>query len=184
MSFFRKSFSLFGLCLLTTPAVFAQEVPPSIVACTSQSNVLSRLECFDREVARLTRGEKPVASTQVPPAAPTVVPPVVAPTPPQNATPADDNFGLSGELARRRAAEEGRPQKKMTELKASIVKVTRKPYGEYVFELDNGQVWEQPEKKSSLFIKEGENIRITSGAMGSFFLTADSGATTRVRRVR
>jgi hypothetical protein len=45
-------------------------------------------------------------------------------------------------------------------------------------------VWEQPERKASFDIKAGDHIRITKGAMGSFFLIADSGVSTRVRRVR
>jgi hypothetical protein len=184
MSSNRKVFSVIGLLSLATPAAFAQDLPPSVVACAIEKKDSKRLACFDREVAVVIQRAAGVAPTQVAPAqaAPSV--PSVVTSQPQNASQTGDDFGLSGELARKRKAEQEKVAPARTELRAAVTKVTKKPYGELVMALDNGQIWEQPEKKSSFVIKEGENIRITQGAMGSFFLVADSGATTKVRRIR
>jgi hypothetical protein len=184
MSFIRKSLLVTGALGSGIPVAVAQSLPQSVIQCASVDNDSARLECFDKEVARLTQRNAAVAPTQSPPVQ--VGPPAspVASTQPKNASAIDDDFGVSGELARRRAAEEKRNETTPRELRAAVTKVRTKAYGEVVLELDNGQIWEQPERKSGFSIKEGENIRITQGAMGSYFLQADSGATSRIRRVR
>jgi hypothetical protein len=184
MSFIRKSLLVTGALGLGIPVGFAQTLPQSVLQCASVDNDIARLECFDKEVARATQRGASVAPTQVPPAQAVPPAPPVASTQPNSASPNDDDFGVSGELARKRKAEEIKTGSAPRELRAAVAKVKTKPYGELVLELDNGQIWEQPERKSGFSIKEGENIRITQGAMGSYFVIADSGATSRVRRVR
>jgi hypothetical protein len=183
MSFTGKILSFAALSSLAASAAFAQSVPPSVAACTSEKDSLARLVCFDREVAKYTQSSARVAPTPTPPAA--VSPPAatVVATPPPAATPKDDEFGVSGKLAKERAAAKGEVPAEQKELRASVTKVTIKPFGELVLELDNGQVWEQPEKKASFIINAGDGIVIRQARFGSFMLTADSGATTRIRRI-
>ena len=184
MSFTYNKIAGIGVLLCGAAAAAAQGLPQSVVQCQAVENDIARLECFDREVARLAPAEKTVAPTQVPSVQSAPQIPSVASTQQEEVTPKDDDFGVSGELARKRTASEKRTPKEPRELRAAVTKVTKKASGEFVVTLDNGQVWEQPEKKSTFLIKEGENIRITQGAMGSYFVISDSGATSRVRRVR
>lgn len=180
----RTTSLLTVLALCAAPAAFSQNLPPALIACAIEKKDKVRLECFDREVARVVQSAASVAPTPSPPAQPAPAAPPVAATPPAPAaTDAADEFGLSGELARKRRAEQ-KGEDVPTELRAAVSKVSRKPYGEYVIELDNGQVWEQPEKKSSFEIKAGDTVRITPGALGSYFLAVDSGGSTKVRRIR
>jgi transcription antitermination factor NusG len=191
------------LALCAAPAAFSQSLPPALIACAIEKKDKVRLECFDREVARVVQSAAadpaPAQSPSTPPApaaapatAAAAVPaaaasaaPAPAPAPASAATEsAMDEFGLSGELARKRREEKRGGKATPTELRAGVSKVSRKPYGEYVIELDNGQVWEQPEKKSSFEIKAGDTVRITPGVMGSFFLVVDQGGSTKVRRIR
>jgi hypothetical protein len=184
MSFSRKLLSFTGLFALGVSAAFAQGVPQSIVDCASQKRDAARLACFDREVAKLTQPEKSVAPTHASRAQsmPTAV--SVAATPQPSARTQEDEFGVSGDLARKRTAAQKSTEAPLQELHATVASVKQKPYGELVMELDNGQVWEQPERKLTFLIKEGERITIKQHKLGSFFLTTDSGATSRVRRVR
>ena len=87
-------------------------------------------------------------------------------------------------MARQRGEAKKEADTGSRELHASVTGINSKPYGELVMELDNGQVWEQPERKSTFLVKTGENVVIRKHALGSYFLTTDSGATTRVRRIR
>jgi hypothetical protein len=87
-------------------------------------------------------------------------------------------------MARQRAETKKDADSSPRELRATVTGIKSKPYGELIMELDNGQVWEQPEKKNTFLIKTGEKVVITKHTLGSYFLTADSGATTRVRRIR
>jgi len=184
MSFIRKTVSVAGFFSLAMSTAFAQGLPQSVVDCSAQKYDAARLACFDREVARLTRPSETVASTQVPLAQSVPPTPAVAVVQQENTKSKVDDFGVSGELARKRKEAENEVDAPLETLQAAVTRVTTKAYGELVFELDNGQVWEQPEKKYALSIKAGQKVRITQGAMGSYFLAAESGATTRVRRVR
>jgi hypothetical protein len=184
MSFSGKLLSFTGLFALGISTAFGQGVLESLVDCSTQKNDSARLACFDREVAKLAPLARSVAPAQVSPASVPPSPPVVATTPAQAAPTPSDDFGVSGNLARQRAETKKEADSGPRELHATITGVKAKPYGELVMELDNGQVWEQPEKKNTFLIRTGEKVVITKHALGSYFLTADSGATTRVRRIR
>jgi hypothetical protein len=50
---------------IAAPQVFAQTLPASVIACADETDVLKRLSCYDREVARYRA--HPAASTTAPP---------------------------------------------------------------------------------------------------------------------
>lgn len=184
MSFIGKLISIAGLSSLAISAAFAQSLPPSVAACTSEKDSLARLVCFDREVAKYAQPSARVAPTPATPAVPALPAPNVATTPPPAPSPSADDFGVSGKLARQREAAKQEVAPAVKELHASVTKISSKPYGELVLELDNGQVWEQLEKKSTFVIKVGDGVVIRPAKLGSFMLSTDQGATSRVRRTR
>ena len=184
MSFTGKLLSFAGVSSLAVSAAFAQSVPPSVAACASEKDSLTRLVCFDREVAKYTQSSVRVAPTPVTPAAPTPPAPVVAAAPPVSASQSADDFGVTGNFARKRDAAKEAVAPAPKELRAKVTKVSAKPYGEAILELDNGQVWEELEKKSSFIIKAGEGVVIKPAKFGSFLLSTDAGSTTRVHRTR
>jgi len=65
---------------------------------------------------------------------------------------------------------------------AQLVKVTRRARGEYVFELDNGQVWVQSSPKW-FKAEPGDPVTISKFRMGGYSLRNKGGASTRVRRL-
>ncbi len=92
-----------------------------------------------------------------------------------------DRFGLTAEIARKRDPQaERRPE---AVLQSRIAALRPGPRGEYIFTLDNQQVWIQvdvePNKKFAL----GETVHIEHGAMGSLWLAADKNRMTRVKRI-
>jgi hypothetical protein len=184
MSFTGKLLFAAGLSSLAVSAAFAQSLPPSVAACASEKDSLARLVCFDREVAKYTQPTARVAPTPVAPAASTPPAPPVAITPPPAASPTADDFGVSGDLARKRAAAREETVPAVKELRAAVTKISSKPFGELVLELDNGQVWEQNEKKSTFVIKVGDAVVIKPAKFGSFMLSTQDGATSRVHRTR
>jgi hypothetical protein len=184
MSFPRKLLSFTGLLALGISTAFGQGVLESLVDCAAQKQDSARLACFDREVAKLAPLAKRTAPTQVVPTPATPPSPAVAVTPPKAASDPNDEFGVSGSLARKRTEANPSTDSAPKELQAAVTAIKTKPYGELILELDNGQVWEQTETKSTFLIKEGEKVRIRKHVLGSYFLTTGSGATTRVRRTR
>lgn len=67
-------------------------------------------------------------------------------------------------------------------LGAVLVGLTRRPHGEYVFELDNGQRWTELEPGRARF-RRGQTVQIARTTLGAYMLSAPSGRATRVRRL-
>jgi hypothetical protein len=75
-----------------------------------------------------------------------------------------------------------RTKKRTESITAQLVKMTRRTRGEYVFELDNGQVWVQSSPKW-FKAEPGDPITISKFRMGGYSLRNKGGASTRVRRL-
>ncbi|MEJ2132251.1 MAG: hypothetical protein P8Y95_11660 [Gammaproteobacteria bacterium] len=76
------------------------------------------------------------------------------------------------------------PPADVTEILATITNVEFRFYGEYLIELDNGQIWQQIEK-GRLRLAVGDRVKIKRGAFGmSHWLTAPDGSRSRFERLR
>jgi hypothetical protein len=67
----------------------------------------------------------------------------------------------------------------------SVLKLSvHKDNGRFIITLDNGQRWSQTESKPDVSLAIGEEVRIQKSSIGSYMLTTEKGAETRVRRDR
>jgi hypothetical protein len=80
-----------------------------------------------------------------------------------------------------RAMEEPR---KNTAVQAHVVSVSRYMNDRQVFVLDNAQSWQQIELDPDFTAQKGQEVTISGGALGSFWLSTDSRHRTRVKRIR
>ena len=78
----------------------------------------------------------------------------------------------------RAAAPQGPAPKRMS---ATVTAIDKRPRGELVVTLDNGQVWAQKSADRYFPLKVGDPVAILSGALGSFRLIAGSRATAVTR---
>ena len=83
-------------------------------------------------------------------------------TAPAAAPAASERFGLELKQA---------PVEQLEQLRATVVKRKKDPYGKWVITLDNGQVWKQSESASFRF--PSEQVTIERGVLGAFYLRAD-----------
>jgi hypothetical protein len=74
-----------------------------------------------------------------------------------------------------RAAEPQGPAPKRTT--ATVTAIDKRPRGELVVTLDNGQVWAQKSPDRYFPLKVGDPVAILAGSLGSFRLIAGSRAT-------
>jgi len=94
-----------------------------------------------------------------------------------------DRFGMTADIKHQRdpvAVEEAKHEV----LGGKIVGLRQAPRGEYIFTLDNQQVWMQAEPKASIQFAVGEAVHIEHGAMSSLWLAADKGRKVRVKRLQ
>jgi hypothetical protein len=183
----------------------AQAVPGSLHDCMSITSDKQRLACFDREMAKLdSTGTKHGASasgdgktnaqastgnptsddgktntrtTGNPTSGAKATAPSAASLTPER------TFGLSGDqILQLEARQGGTPPAKLKSLTAQIASVSHNAEGRWVLTLDNGQVWRQTETRS-FEASPGAAVRISSGAMGSFWIETSKHNWTRVERV-
>jgi hypothetical protein len=94
-----------------------------------------------------------------------------------------DQFGMTVDIARKRDPE-AVSRNENTSLSGIIAALVEAPRGEYIFTLDNGQMWIQAEQRSNIHFQVGEAVQVEHGAMGSFWLAADHHRKTRVKRIQ
>lgn len=162
------------LCLpVTTAAQSADELPPELLACAEESDVARRLACFDREMAKLSEAPEPEAPP-TPAAEPAPEPAVSEPAPepavaesapePAVSEPATAPEPESGE-------DYGLPAEGPNEISAKVANIMKRPYGELVILLDNGQIWEQKHRDNRFRLDIGDDVTISDGLISGFRLS-------------
>ena len=140
------------------------------------------------EVSPATAATTPAATTPAtsgpaaPPGRPATAASEARPSAPSAAT-QQESFGLAGsELARKQVGEQGAPEvPEADRMTATVTQISKRPRGEMVFTLDNGQVWAQ--KSPRYFpLATGDQVTILRGALRSYRLIA-GGRSTQVTRV-
>jgi hypothetical protein len=201
--------SVGALSLHALPAcAWAQTVPDSLRACTTESDPGRRLACYDREMARLSPSSvprragptpaepdhSPVASTQQ--ASPTQVPPSPnsppAQAPSEQVSPspnsASRNSATAPTAADRQtpAPRRAPPWKKIfagnapERVTARVAELDRWPDA-MVLHLDNGQVWQQMGRASGdLSLRVGDSVTIEKH-LGSYWLSSRYVSNMKVR---
>jgi hypothetical protein len=159
---FNRCVLLWVFVCLPTPGI-GEALFDSLIACAQITPDAARLACFDREIAEMKkRNPQPRAS-----AAPT----------------AEQKFGLSDKQVLELGATPGQAPTP-TALHAHIASVSRYPIERQVFVLDNAQRWQQIELDPDFVARIGQEVTISKGALGSFWLSTDSRRATRVKRIQ
>ena len=156
----KRTLYFWAVVCTPIPAIGAAPADP-LMACTEITADTARLACFDREMAERRKDNPPVRA---------------APTPEQQ-------FGLSNkQLLGLEATDAQAPVP--TTLHAHIVGVSRTATERQVFVVDNGQSWQQIELDPDFAVRVGQDVKISKGALGSFWLATDSHRATRVKRIQ
>jgi hypothetical protein len=137
-------------------------VPLEIAACAKIRQNSERLACFDRAVIHLESGAAAEGTKPAPSA--------------------EDMFGINASTPTVKP-EEKEDHAQVEAIKAKV-KAVRQGGGGVILELDNGQTWRQVQGSNTLLIKNGDEVKITRGALGSFNLTTPSGRIAKVKRLQ
>ena len=93
-----------------------------------------------------------------------------------------DRFGMTADIERKRNQVVVQHTKDEV-LTGKISELRRAPAGEWIFMLDNRQVWVQAEVNPRVQFAVGEDVHIEHGAMSSLWLVADKHRKVRVKRL-
>jgi len=94
-----------------------------------------------------------------------------------------EKFGMTAPIAHQRDPS-APPNEKSNVLIGTISALRQEAYGNYVFTLDNGQIWKQAEPEFTMHFSVGDAVQIEHGTLGSLWLSASHQRRTRVTRIR
>lgn len=146
--------SLVWLTAMVTAAGAVAAPSGDFGACRPLADAAARLACYDAVADGLV-AHKAEAPTQ--------------------------SFGLPAETVLKQVLPAAAP---VDEIRAHVRAVRGGQSGRLVFDLDNGQVWEQLMATPDALVEAGQAVTVRSGALGSFQMTTASGRTYKVRRLR
>jgi hypothetical protein len=95
-----------------------------------------------------------------------------------------DEFGMTPAIAERK--DPSAPKAPLIDpevLDAKIAGLRQGSHGEYVFTLDNGQVWVEAESRPGQRFSVGEAVQIKHGMFSALWLSASERRMTRVKRI-
>jgi hypothetical protein len=93
-----------------------------------------------------------------------------------------DSFGMTANIVHKRDPVAEREQDSAV-LPGKIVALSQTPKGEFIFTLDNQQVWIQAQAEPSKRFVVGDVVHIEHGSMGTWWLAGDKARKTRVKRI-
>lgn len=94
-----------------------------------------------------------------------------------------DRFGMTADIKHKRdpvAAQQAKDEV----LAGKISGLRQAPRGEWIFTLDNRQVWVEAEARPDIQFAVGEDVHIEHGAMSALWLVADKHRRVRVKRLQ
>ncbi|MGH8169354.1 MAG: hypothetical protein ACRET5_18930 [Steroidobacteraceae bacterium] len=179
----RLMWALASVLLLgSIPAVsFAQTVPSALRTCAAETDAGQRLDCYDREMARLLAPQKQPKAGVKKPDLPASVTPTQAsssrPTQASSLTPAQVSSSAPAQTPSSASAPHRSSLWKSfsgggaSDLTARIARLERWPDA-MVLHLDNGQVWQQIGRASGdLSLQAGDTVKIEKH-FGSYWLSS------------
>lgn len=209
LKFVGQSAALIGAFWVASAPAPAQTAPNGVLACRGIADDTARLACFDRESAQLaatassatgsptpnataasvaTASARGASRGASPGATPAAAPGMSPNTSASGATPPSldpqQTFGLStAEISAREVSAGARPRE-ASSMTAHIARLAQGANGRFVFTLDNQQVWQELLAAGDLDSKPGDGVVISRGALGSYWMKAQSGRGAKVTRLR
>jgi len=98
--------------------------------------------------------------------------------------PTEQDFGLAPIVAMQREVQRVDVPAPVEALDSKLIALTVNPTGRAVFTLENGQVWRQVVPGDDLLLRVGDVVRLSKGALGSYWLKAPNDRNCKVTRIR
>ncbi len=148
----------------------AANLAQQVLACHGVSADQQRLQCFDRLAAAL--------AASPPAAAPARSPTVTLPDPRQT-------FGLSSATILAQEFKRHPKQRSIASITAQIVRLQQAADGRMVYQLSNGQVWEELlDDGYAPPVAVGDRVEISRGWLDSYWMQTPSRRGCKVQRLR
>lgn len=96
---------------------------------------------------------------------------------------AEEEFGMNPDLEKKKPPEERKDAKELRELNAEVVEVRKRPSGEHIVTLENGQTWVEKSAVYGFRVEVGDTILLKKGVFGGYKMVGRGRRSSQVRRV-
>lgn len=151
------------------------DLPDGLIGCMDEIDSLRRLVCYDREMSQLTSTTKELPSATAEDRVTADGSGVTAGAPEKRPIKSEDK------AQQKPQADETLPQR--ANLTATIIKISKKRYGELIISLDNGQVWAE-KIPTRMRLDVGDTVSIRQGRFGGYRLSGHGNRSTEVTRIQ
>jgi hypothetical protein len=174
-----RPLALIGLSLAVAPTFAAEGTH----RCASVEADAARLQCYDVAFGKPAgAAASSAADGRTAVSAPAAAATAAMPAASDASVKAREEFGLSETEKRTRRQE---PEDQTASITGQVAQLGRRPTGELVVSLADGQVWTQIESDDSRSrVKVGDTITIRKASLGSYLLVGPDRIAMRVRRVK
>lgn len=167
------------LLLLATPAL--AQAPAAMMACVKITSDTERLACFDKAMASTSPEARAASEKRAAEAA------VVAAAAAKARAEADaakaqadaakaeadavaqrDSFGAEGVASRSTRFEP--PAGELQEIETSVTELLTNASGQWLFLLENGQLWKQVDTSRVPHVRVGDRVKVARAALGGYHL--------------
>jgi hypothetical protein len=160
------------LLLLATPAL--AQSPAAMMACVKITSDTERLACFDKAMASASPEARAASEKRAAEAA------VVAAAAAKAKAEADaakaeadviaqrDAFGAEAVASRPTRFEP--PAGELQEIETSVTELLTNASGQWLFLLENGQLWKQADTSRVPHVRIGDRVKVTRAALGGYHL--------------
>ncbi len=167
--------ALLACAVLTAGPAFAAATPSAglaqrVLACRGVSPDARRLQCFDRLAAALTTSTRSAVQAREPT--------VTLPDPRQT-------FGMSSATILAREFKRHPQQRSVSSITSRLVRLQKAPDGRMLYQLANGQVWEElVDDGYAPPVVVGDTVEISRGWLDSYWMQTPSRRGCNVQRLR
>jgi hypothetical protein len=189
----RRHLTVVALAGLNLAVVAGANAQATAATCADVADDLQRLACYDRAFGRkatpVTPDARPAMTSQASTAATGTTGTATAAAGATAAAAGEprrttrEDFGLSEQEQRARAERRAEPRP-IESITATVRSVARRPSGEQVFVMADGQSWMELEAYARTRVRAGDEVTIRRGALGSFMLVTPGRVATHVRRLK
>jgi len=96
---------------------------------------------------------------------------------------AEEEFGMNPDLEKKKPPEERKDANELRELNAEVVEVKKRPGGELIVTLENGQTWVEKTAVYGFRVDVGDTILLKKGVFGGYRMVGRGRRASQVRRV-
>jgi hypothetical protein len=153
------------LLLLASPAL--AQAPAAMMACVKITSDTERLACFDKAMAS-TSPEARAASEKRAAEAAVVAAAAAKAKAEADAVAQRDSFGA--ESVASRSARFETPAGELQEIETSVTELLTNASGQWLFLLENGQLWKQADTSRVPHVRVGDRVKVTRAALGGYHL--------------